>query len=241
MVNHVIRPTETGNCPHCGVLVRFETAGVNDNERVMGSGVTMRARTTLVVQAFRGLSGRCQLMLVLAACPNCNGVIVSFSTGGLLWPDSGVRRVPEEVEEQAPELATDFREAALVLLKSPKASAALSRRCLQMLLVKKGKAAPKAMLSSQVDEVLKNGDLPVELAKNLDAIRELGNFAAHAIDTAAGQIVEVEPKQAEWLLRILEQLFDHYYVRPAKDAVLREELNETLIESSRKPLKEPPA
>src|SRR5687768_9533158 len=51
-----------------------------------------------------------------------------------VWPKAGNRKAPVEV---SPKLADDFNEAVLVLGDSPKASAALSRRCLQALLREK--------------------------------------------------------------------------------------------------------
>ena len=49
----------------------------------------------------------------------------------MIYPKSGNRPVPPEVPSN---LAEDFIEACVVLSDSPKASAALSRRCLQTLL-----------------------------------------------------------------------------------------------------------
>jgi len=41
--------------------------------------------------------------------------------------------------------------------------------------------------------------LPGHLAEDLDAIRNVGNFAAHPMkSTHTGDIVEVEPQEAEW-------------------------------------------
>jgi hypothetical protein len=141
------------------------------------------------------------------------------------------------VTEQAPELATDFREAAVVLSKSKKASAALARRCLQLVL--REKAATKSRdLSAQIDEVLTK--LPTELAVNLDAVRQIGNFAAHPIKAqSTGEIVQVEDGEAEWLLDVLEDLFDYYYVGPARAADRRQQLNTKLAGIGKPPLKAP--
>ena len=123
-------------------------------------------------------------------------------------------------------MAKDFREAACVLPKSKKASAALSRRCLQFILREKG-GTKSGNLSKQIDEVLNN--LPSELASNVDAIRQLGNFAAHPVKaTNSGEIADVEEGEAEWLLDILEDLVDHYYVTPAKASARRVALNQKL-------------
>ncbi len=52
--------------------------------------------------------------------------------------------------------------------------------------------------------------LPGYIQKNLDIVREIGNFTAHPLkDTNSGEIIEVEYGEAEWNLEVIEQLFDH--------------------------------
>ena len=58
--------------------------------------------------------------------------------------------------------------------------------------------------------------IPTSLRQTVDAIRQFGNFSAHPVtDQITLQIIPVEPEEAEWCLEILEEMFDHYYVRPA--------------------------
>lgn len=98
---------------------------------------------------------------------------------------------------------------------SAKASAALSRRILQSVLREKANTKKKD-LADQIDEVITLGHLPTHILEGLDAVRNIGNFAAHAIkSTSTGEIVEVEPGEAEWNLDVLESLFDQYFVQPA--------------------------
>lgn len=135
----------------------------------------------------------------------------------------------------------DYSEACLVLADSPKASAALSRRCVQNLLREEAKTNKKD-LADQIQEVLDSGKLPGYLAENIDAIRNIGNFAAHPIkSTNTGEIVDVEPGEAEWLLDVLEELFDFYVVQPAKAKAKRDALNQKLSDVKKPPLKQPPA
>jgi hypothetical protein len=156
----------------------------------------------------------------------------------VLWPTSGERPAPLEVATAAPSLAADFKEATAVLAISKKASAALSRRCLQFILRDRG-GAKKRDLADQIDEVIPS--LPTELASNVDAIRHVGNFAAHPMKSASsGEILDVEDGEAEWLLDVLEELFDFYYVGPQKAAAKRAALNAKLGTAGRPPLKAPP-
>jgi hypothetical protein len=146
--------------------------------------------------------------------------------------------VPEAVEKADPDAATDFREAVAVFPKSKKASAALSRRCLQHVLVEAGDATGPN-LSVQIDSVLDK--LPTHLAENVDAVRKIGNFAVHPSKSEnTGEVVAVEPGEAEWLLEVLEGLFDFYYVAPARNEDRRAALKERLDDIGWGGLKGPP-
>jgi hypothetical protein len=136
------------------------------------------------------------------------------------------------------DIASDFNEACLVLVDSPKASAALSRRCLEHLL-RERKVSTEENLSRAIEDALAT-HLPPNIGDNLDAIRNIGNFAAHPQKSErSGEILDVEPGEAEWNLDVLESLFDHYYVQPAKSAARREALDKKLAEVGKKPMKQP--
>ena len=61
-------------------------------------------------------------------------------------------------------------------------------------------------LVQQIEAVLPN--LPSYIAGDVDAIRNVGNFAAHPQkEQAIGQIMDVEVGEAEWNLDVLDSLF----------------------------------
>lgn len=169
-------------------------------------------------------------------CPSCDRVVMQLAGPhgeSLIRPKAPARApLPPEVPEL---FAADYREACLVLADSPKASAALSRRCLQNLLrghfnVKHGN------LSDEIDEVLPK--LPTHLAGAVDGIRNLGNFAAHPMKSErSGEILDVEPGEAEWCLDVLESLFDFCFVQPAVLAKKRQAVNQKLEEAGKPPMK----
>jgi len=88
----------------------------------------------------------------------------------------GANRPPAPLEVPTV-IAENFNEACLVFSDSPQASAALSRRCLQLLLGEKG-ISKSDNLSKAIDDALSSHP-PTYIAENLDAIRNIGNFAAH--------------------------------------------------------------
>lgn len=179
-------------------------------------------------------------------CPQCKKPIVDLEANNLL-PNGGIgslqiakfrayprnasaRPVPADVTDP---YRQDFQEAVAVLPLSAKASAALSRRSLQAILKDKG-GATKKDLNDQIDEITGSGKVPSYIAESLHAVRNIGNFAAHPIkSTSTGDIVEVEPGEAEWNLDVLESLFDFYFVQPALTAKRKAELNKKLKDAGK--------
>ena len=135
------------------------------------------------------------------------------------------------------DIAEDYNEACLVLPDSAKASAALSRRCLQNLLREKGRVK-SGNLAVEIQEVIDSGDLPSYLSESIDAIRNVGNFSAHPMKSKnTGAILPVEPQEAEWNLDVLELLFDFYFVQPELLEIKRDALNKKLKEAGKPPMK----
>jgi hypothetical protein len=133
--------------------------------------------------------------------------------------------------------AEDYNEACLVLADSARASAALSRRCLQFLLRDEAKVKHQDLFQ-EIQELLDRGTLPSHIAEGLDAVRIIGNFAAHPIKSqSTGEIVSVEPGEAEWNLDVLESLFDFYFVAPARTKARKDALNKKLADAGKPPLK----
>jgi hypothetical protein len=155
-------------------------------------------------------------------CPNCHKATLYLAE--LVFPNKTKRTMifPRNTVRPAPpvevptHLAEDYTEASLVVDDSPKASAALSRRCLQALLRDQG--FNQKDLAPAIDAILAAKILPASLALSIDAIRNVGNFAAHPMkDTNSGEILPVEDHEAEWTLDVLDGLFEFYYIAPARD------------------------
>ena len=72
-------------------------------------------------------------------------------------------------------------------------------------------------LKMEIDKLIATNKLPSYISDNLEIIRGFGNIAAHGMeDQASGEILDVEPNEAEFLLDVLELLFDLYFVQAAK-------------------------
>jgi hypothetical protein len=194
--------------------------------------------------------------MVSRKCPACNKFILHLVNGqlfqrllntGTQYPDvtedyvvmvkprtSSRPPCPAEVPNS---IAEDYVEACLVLSDSPKASAALSRRCLQHVLRDAAKVR-HGDLANEIQQILDSKSVPSYIADAIDAIRNVGNFAAHPLKSqSTGEIIPVEPEEAEWNLDVLETLFDFYYVQPALLQRKRDSLNRKLQEAGKKPMK----
>ena len=179
------------------------------------------------------------------ACPNCEKYIIILhrrshdgvhDKGDFFAYPKGFSRRP--LSDGVPDpFAQDYKEACLVISVSPKASAALSRRSLQNILRECAKVKPQNLVN-EIDEVLNSKQLPSFLAEGIDAVRNIGNFAAHPIkSTNTGEVVDVEPGEAEWLLDLLEGLFDFYFVQPAGLKRKKEALDKKLADAGKPPMK----
>jgi hypothetical protein len=153
-------------------------------------------------------------------------------------PSDYVKDVPSDYVKDVPsDYVKDYEESYAIHSDSPKASATLSRRLLQKLLEDKGNVK-KGDLSYEIQQVIDSKQLPKSTADCIDAVRNIGNFAAHSLkSTATGQIIDVEPGEAEWNLDTLELLFDDYFVKPADIMRKQNALNQKLQSLGKPPMK----
>jgi hypothetical protein len=139
-----------------------------------------------------------------------------------------------------PEIYRDYKDAQLILEKSPRASAAFARRALQAILHKIG--IKSSSLAAEIQCVLDSKDpeiaLPGYLAKIVDLIRAYGNFGAHPISMQENdRLVDVEPDEAKTCILIVEDLIDFYFERPALASERRESANKKLADAGKPALK----
>ncbi len=206
-------------CPHCGI-------NFHDNWQSQ----SMIRNNSFIDWHYR-----------TASCPSCSKYTIVISDGKtekMVEPHATVRGPISKFIPQ--NIAQDYMEACNVFPISSKASAALSRRCLQNILNDFGYKAKD--LAKQVDALLDEADpkrsLPLGLHQTVDAIRNFGNFSAHPIDEKTTlQVIDVEPEEAEWCLEILEELFEHFYERPAVAAAKKAALDAKLAAAGKPPSK----
>jgi hypothetical protein len=195
-------------CPHCGRDVTIA------DENFSSDLHTLRIANAV---------GRHTLMSVFIVCPNreCRKYTLACSLfeshrngdekldqkirSWNLVPLSNAKIFPPCVPA---EVLDDYREACLIKDLSPKASAALSRRCLQRMIRDFWQVTP-GRLSEQVEAILPKVDPLVRSA--IDAVRQVRDIGAH-LEHNAGAIVDSEPKEAELLIGLVETLIREWYV-----------------------------
>lgn len=231
------------SCPHCGITFDAE-----------------REKSVQVIDETDGNN----TIATIWHCPSCRKLTISMqrfarrtpaspprSTGFQGMPGVGFEEhqvfprttgrppTPPEVVNADPKLVEWYTQACLTLNDSPMASAALSRRCLQHIL-RDHLGAPKSNLDKEIDWIIKNNKVTPELSVQLDAVRHVGNFAAHPVKVEhSGEIADVEPDEAGWSIEVLEGLFQHVFVAPAVARARIVAMNEKLAASG-KPLMDLP-
>ena len=173
-------------------------------------------------------------------CPRCNKRTVRITRTVdddveeyVAYPRNATgRTAPAEVPEP---LRSDYAEAVAVIDLSPQASAALARRIVQQVLAGKG-GYEQRTLARQIGAFVEDERTPSELSDNLHYLREIGNFAAHPIESEhTGEIMPVGPGEAEWALEVVDGLFDYYFVAPGKDEARRREFDGRAADAGRRP------
>lgn len=213
-------------CPHCHV----QTADASRPLKEVISGRTVAE--THYARIFWMHCGNELCGEAIIILETWDEVRPAVRSSRIIYPAYNAVRPLDPVVTDA-EVRRLYPQAASILTLSPDASAALSRRLLQHLLRDYGNHTARD-LSKQIDEFRAAPGSPPRLVENLDYLREIGNFSAHPQkSTSTGEIMPVEPHEAEWSLDVLDGLLDHYIVTPAKEVARRAALDARLREAGR--------
>lgn len=131
-----------------------------------------------------------------------------------LIPSGSIKTWPDYIPSV---IISDYREANLIKVLSPKASATLARRCIQGMirdfcgiscerLIDEIRQLRTALLENRAPREVK-----IETLDAIDAIRSIGNIGAH-MEKDINVIVDVDEDEAELLISIIEMLFEDWYI-----------------------------
>ena len=228
------------DCPYCGIAFHDSW-----DERAFRESETPETNED-------GIPLKIRWLVTSTKCPSCKNITINiikqfvamnnnqFVKENIIrvYPQNNFR-IPTPVEIVG-NIKNDYEEACNVLHISHKASAALSRRCLQAILREQG--YNQKDLALQIEALLKEPDptksIPSSLRQTVDVIRNFGNFSAHQMpDKASLEIIPVDEGEAEWCLDILDEMFDHYYVKPKQAADRKAALDAKLTRAGKPPSK----
>jgi uncharacterized protein DUF4145 len=131
-----------------------------------------------------------------------------------LLPASSAKPQPDYIPEP---LRRDYEEACAIRDLSPKASATITRRCIQGIIrdfcgITRGRLIDEIKeLRRRVDVGQAPAGVQADTVDAIDHVRQIGNIGAH-MEADINVIVDVDPDEAQLLIELAELLFDEWYV-----------------------------
>ena len=146
-------------------------------------------------------------------CPNCGQYTIQILGIGPMVKDISMQVRPQSLAKQYPDyipiaIRQDYEEACAIVNLSPKASATLSRRCLQGM-IRDYWGITKNNLYEEIGAL--KDKISADLWSSLDALRQLGNIGAH-MEKDTNVIVDIDPNEAESLIKLIELLMKEWYI-----------------------------
>lgn len=200
-------------CPHC-----------NHHSTVTGANI-LESEFGLTIENADGYKVLHSYFIV---CPNLDcrkytlGTILFDTKYGYAngsWKHSGhteIKRwnlVPNSFAKVFPNyipnaIIKDYEEACSIIGESPKASATLSRRCLQGM-IRNYWEVKGANLFQEIESIRDKVDALTW--RSIDATRKIGNIGAH-MEKDINLIIDVDNKEAQALIKLIEVLIKDWYI-----------------------------
>lgn len=162
-------------------------------------------------------------------CPGCRNISVEIVGIGEQYKNRAMYFNPISLAKQYPEyipkiIREDYEEAHAILNLSPKASATLSRRCLQAM-IRDFWGVSKSSLVAEIDAISDKVDSSTKDV--LHALRKLGNIGAHP-EKDINVIIDIESDEAHKLLKFIELLINKWYIERYNNEELLKSIQETV-------------
>ncbi len=178
------------------------------------------------------------IILEYIICPHCNEIATIVNSP---CNDMSIPVIPKFLGKKFPEyipepIRQDYEEACLIADLSPKASATLSRRCIQGMIRNRWKIK-KSRLIDEINEVAQNSGMPQNQKDALNALRDIGNIGAHP-EKDINIIVDVEPNEAKLMLSLIEFFMQQWYIQKHEEEEMMNKI--TAIAQQKKNIKNSP-
>lgn len=152
------------------------------------------------------------VLIEYVKCPKCGKTSITLYQPITeecipIYPKHSGKTLPDYIPEQ---IRKDYEEACLIMYLSPKASATLSRRCLQGIIRDFFNINEKT-LYAEIEKAVQQQSLTSQQRDALHALRELGNIGAHP-ENDVNVIVDVEPHEAATMIKLIEFFLTEWYI-----------------------------
>lgn len=196
-------------CPYCNQNMAVTTA-TSKNYRLIFDG-----------NSAKDIS----INVIFYKCPSCKNISIKCYGESASISDLHINILPQSDAIQFPEyvplaIRQDYEEAYAILNLSPKASATLSRRCLQGM-IRDFWGISKSRLIDEIDAL--KGLVSSSQWRVIDGVRRIGNIGAH-MEKDINTIIDIEPDEAHKLIKLIELLIDNWYINRYETEKLYQEI-----------------
>lgn len=188
----------TFTCPYCGREQSYSNANMLRSYAPNDCYNRQKDSKDVIIYHIRCSNADCQKFII-------TGRFIISNEQFDISPQHVHKAYPDYIPKQ---IRDDYAEAADIIELSPKAAATLFRRCLQGMIHDFWDIHEKNLNA----EITKLQDrIPPSMWKALNGIREIGNIGAH-MEQDVNLIVEIDIAEAKKLQKLIELLFDKWYI-----------------------------
>lgn len=215
-------------CPFCGRFATIRDADISEGSIVCYQN-TAEGKKILLVAFITCPNKKCKRYTLKAILGDAQVNTTSEkwemaqNNNTIVWnliPESQAQIFPEYIPKA---ILGDYNEACKIVNLSPKASATLSRRCLQGM-IRDFWNIKKPRLVDEIEEI--RGKVDSETWAAIDAVRSIGNIGAH-MEKDIDLIIDVDPKEATLLISLIETLIKEWYILRYERQVRMRQIVET--------------
>ncbi len=212
-------------CPYCGHHTTITDPNHDEHWNLLRIQQSTSGRVGFGVAAITCPNIECKKLKLKGylSKANTNGYETDVIQTWNLLPESEAKVLPDYIPDA---IRQDYLEACRIRDLSPKASATLSRRCLQGM-IRNFHGISKSTLFDEIKDL--EGKISQDVWESINAVREVGNVGAH-MKKDINIIVDVEPEEAQLLIGLIEQLIEDWYVVREERRKRSENLKQIAIE-----------
>lgn len=210
-------------CPYCNRAQTVTSDQHDVREDIIHNSDSVYGVVTARIETVRCANEECKELYLSFSL--CHLISNRYSERGwdagepirswVLLPESSAKPQPSYIPRP---LIDSYKEACRIRDLSPKASATLSRRCLQGMIRDFCNVKERTLLKEieVLRQLVDSGQGPQHVLSDtvdaIDDVRNVGNIGAH-MGEDINKIIDVEPTEAQTLIGLIELLFEEWYIR----------------------------